>query len=154
MRPLFDFAGGSALGVWMRDSQYTFPAFEMLHLLGLGLLLGSVLLLNARFFGLGLKRQTPAEVASDLAPWTKLALILMVLSGIPLFAAKATDLWANDLPGYTAKMSLIVVGVLFHYFVQVPLAPADKVTRGRLAAGFSLLVWFGAALAGLSLEFL
>lgn len=154
MKPLFDFAGKSALGTWMSNSRYAFPAFEMVHLLGLGLLLGSVLLLNARFFGLGLRRQTTAEVAADLAPWTKLALLLMVLSGIPLFASKAPDLWNEELGTYTLKMSLIVVGVVFHYAVQVPLARSGNMTRGRAAAAFSLLVWFGAAVAGLSLEFL
>jgi hypothetical protein len=154
LKPFFDFAGESALGAWMRDSQYTFPAFEMVHLLGLGLLLGSVLLLNARFFGLGMKRQSLAEVAADFAPWTKLALVLMAISGAPLFASKAPDLWSEDLAGFTIKMSLIAVGVVFHYTVQTPLARAEDFARGRFAAAFSLLVWFGAAMAGLSLEFL
>ena len=138
----------------MRASQYAFPPVEMVHLLGLGLLLGSVLLLNARFFGLGMRRQTLAEVAADFAPWTKLALVLMVLSGIPLFAAKAPDLWDKDLVLYTTKMSLVVVGVVFHYAVLVPLARTENISRGQVAAIFSLLLWFGAAVAGLSLEFL
>ena len=154
MKPFFDFAGRSALGVWMRGSRYAFPAFEMTHLVGLGVLLGSVLLLNARFFGLGMKRQTLAEVAADFAPWTKVALILMVVSGIPMFASKAPDLWDNDLVGYIVKMSLIVVGVVFHYSVQAPLARAENLSRGRVAAALSLIFWFGAAVAGLSLEFL
>lgn len=154
MKPLFDFAGKSALGTWMSNSRYGFPAFEMVHLLGLGLLLGSVLLLNARFFGLGLRQQTAGEVAADLAPWTRLALVLMGLSGIPLFASKAPDLWSMELGAFALKMSLIVVGVVFHYGVQVPLARSENMARGRVAAAFSLLVWFGAAVAGLSLEFL
>ncbi len=138
----------------MSNSRYGFPAFEMVHLLGLGLLLGSVLLLNARFFGLGLRRQTAAEVASDLAPWTRLALVLMAFSGIPLFASKAPDLWSEELGTFALKMSLIVTGVAFHYWVQVPLARSGNSTWGRPAAAFSLLVWLGAAVAGLSLEFL
>jgi hypothetical protein len=154
LKPLFDFAGESTLGVWMRNSRYAFPAFEMVHLIGLGLLLGSVILLKARFFGLGMRRQKPSELAVDFAPWTKLALLLMLISGVPLFASKAPDLWREDLPGYTIKMSLIAVSVVFHYTVQVPLAMKENFGIGRLAAAFSLLTWFGAALAGLSLEFL
>ena len=140
------------MGVAMRDSRYASPAFEMVHLLGLGLLLGSVLILDARFFGLGMKRQTTAELAADFAPWTRLALILMVLSGIPLFTSKAPDLWNDDRTGFELKIVLLLVGVVFHYAVLVPAALADK--PARLAAGFSLLLWFGAALCGLSLEFL
>ena len=78
----------------------------------------------------------------------------MVLSGIPLFASKAPDLWREDLLGYTIKMSLITIGVIFHYSVQAPLARAENKSQGKKAAAFSLIVWFGAALAGLSLEFL
>jgi hypothetical protein len=154
LKQIFDLAGSSAMGLWMRDSRYAFPAFEMLHLLGLGLLLGSVLLLNARFFGFGMRRQTLTDVVTDFAPWTKLALYMMVLSGIPMFASKAPDLWVNDLTGFGIKMGLIAVGVVFHYAVQAPLARAENLTRGRVAAAASLFFWFGAAVAGLSLEFL
>ena len=154
MKPIFEFAGHSAMGEWMRNSRYAFPAFEMVHLLGLGLLLGSVLLLNVRFFGIGMRRQTTAELAADFAPWTKLALILMVLSGVPLFTSKAPDLWREDLAGFEIKMAVLAVVVLFHYRVQVPLARAENLSRGKLAAAFSLFCWFTAAMAGLSLEFL
>jgi uncharacterized membrane protein SirB2 len=138
----------------MRDSRYAFPAFEMAHLLGLGLLLGSVLILNARFFGMGMKRQSTAELAADFAPWTRLALIVMVLSGVPLFTSKAPDLWNEDRTGFELKIVLLVIGIVFHYTVLLPLARAQNLTRGKLAAAFSLALWFGAALCGLSLEFL
>ncbi|MEO8100417.1 MAG: DUF6644 family protein [Acidobacteriota bacterium] len=154
MKASFDFAAKSGFGTAIRDSRYAFPALEMVHLVGLGLLLGSILLFNARFFGFGMRRQTLREVAADFAPWTRLALILMVVSGIPMFAAKAGELWREDLAGFTVKMSLIAVGVVFHYSVQIPLAKAENVSRGRIAATVSLVVWFGAAIAGLTLEFL
>jgi hypothetical protein len=51
-------------------------------------------------------------------------------------------------------MLLVAIAVVFHYTVQVPLARANNLSRGRLAATFSLLVWFGAAVCGLTLEFL
>lgn len=154
MKAIFDFFGESALGVAIRNSRYAFPFIEMAHLLGLGMLLGSILLLNIRFFGFGLKREKVSEVAEDLAPWTRLSLILMAISGIGLFASKAPDLWDQDRDYFYLKMSLLAVGTLFHYFVQVPLARRENLTAGKLAAAVSLILWFGGALAGLSLEFL
>jgi hypothetical protein len=154
LKPLFQFAGHSTLGEWIRDSRYAFPAFEMVHLLGLGVLLGAMLLFNARFFGLGMRRQRLSELAEDFAPWTRLSLIVMALSGVPLFCSKALDLWDMDLANFTWKMSLIGFGVVWHYAVQVPLARREDAARGRWAAVVSLTAWFGAALAGLSLEFL
>jgi hypothetical protein len=155
LKALFYFAENSALGNWMRESKYTFPAFEMIHLLGLAVLLGSIVLLNVRFFGLGLNRLRLYEVAEDLAPWTRLSLVVMVFSGVPLFCAKAGELWGgDDFRAFTIKMCLIAFGVLFHYFVQVPLAKRERIIKGRAAAAISLCTWFGAAIAGLSLEFI
>ena len=150
----FRWAAGSALGLAMRDSRFAFPAAESLHLTGLGLLLGSVLLFNLRFFGFGMKRQTTAELAADFAPWTRLALLIMVVSGIPMFAMKAADLWEQDFATYATKMGLIAVVVVFHYAVQVPLARSGNLGWGKLGAAVSLGLWFGAAMVGLSLEFL
>ncbi len=154
MKAIFDFFGESALGVAIRNSRYAFPFVEMAHLLGLGMLLGSILLLNIRFFGFGLKREKVSEVAEDLVPWTRLSLILMAISGIGLFASKAPDLWEQDRDYFYLKMSLLALGTLFHYLIQVPLARKENMTAGKLAAVVSLILWFGGALAGLSLEFL
>jgi hypothetical protein len=154
LKAIFDFAGQSALGIWMRESRYNFPIFEMVHLLGLALLLGSIVLLNLRFFGIGLRRLRVSEVAQDLAPWTRLALMMMVFSGIPLFCSKAEDLWDDDPNAFFTKMSLILFGLVFHYAVQVPMARRENLSTGRAAAVVSLATWFGAAIAGLSLEFI
>lgn len=154
MKTFFEWASQSALGEAMRESSYGFPVAEMIHLTGLGLLLGAMIFFNGRFLGFGLKRQSTAELASDFAPWIRLGLILMLISGIPMFAMKAGDIWASDLATYSTKMGLIATAVLFHYLVQVPLARAGHMWRGMAGAAFSLILWFGAALAGLSLEFL
>lgn len=154
MQSFFEWASQSALGSAMRESQVAFPAAEMVHLIGLGLLLGSVLIFNARFLGLGMRRQTTAELAADFAPWTRLALLIMVVSGIPMFAMKAAELWHQDLATYATKMGLIAVAVVLHYLVQVPLARSGNFGWGKVGALLSLALWFGAAITGLSLEFL
>ena len=154
MKAIFDFFGESALGVGIRGSRYAFPVIEMVHLLGLGMLLGSILLLNVRFFGFGLKREKVSEVAEDLAPWTRLALIVMAISGVGLFASKAPDLWGDDRDGFYLKMTFIATATVFHYTVQLPLARKENLPAGKIAAAMSLMLWFGGALAGLSLEFL
>jgi hypothetical protein len=154
MKEFFDWAGHSPLGLWMRDSRYAFPGFETLHLIALAVLLGSIFFVNARFFGLGLRRQRVSDVAADFAPWIVTSLVVMAVSGVPLFCSKAPDLWEMDRIGFVWKMSLIAFGVVWHFGVVGRLARKDDLGRGRFAAGLSLLVWFGAAVAGLSLEFL
>jgi hypothetical protein len=151
---IFQTAEATSLGAAIRGSQYWFPLVESTHLMALGFLLGSVFLFNARFFGLGMRRQTPAEVAHDFTPWTRRALYLMAASGTLLFLAKAGELYAGKLREFQIKMTLIALAVVFHFTIQQRLARSSNMLLGRLAAAAALLMWFGAAVAGLTLEFL
>ena len=154
METIFHGAASTGFGETIRNSQYLFPLVESIHLLGLAFLLGSILIFNARFFGVGMTRQTVAEVAGDFSPWTRRALYVMAATGVPLFFAKAGDLYDAELPAFLIKMSLIALGVVWHFTVQLRLARAGSMAWGRVAAAAALCMWFGAAVAGLTLEFL
>jgi hypothetical protein len=154
MEAFFHGASATAAGEAIRNSRYLFPLFESIHLTALAFLLGSILIFNARFFGLGMRRQTLEEVAADFAPWTRRALYVMAVSGAALFLAKAGELYDTELTAFLIKMSLIAAAVVFHFAVQQRLARAGRVGWGRAAAAAALAMWFGAAAAGLTLEFL
>jgi hypothetical protein len=154
LQSFFEASSSTALGTALRNSLYWFPLVETTHLLALAFLLGSLLIFNMRFFGRGMRRQTPAEIQQDFAPWTRRALIVMAISGVLLFLAKAQDLYDMDLRGFLIKMTLIVAATIFHYAVQRPLARAGNMLWGRMTAALALCMWFGAAVAGLTLEFL
>src|SRR5690606_11822619 len=94
LESIFIWADRSALGELMRASRYAYPIAEMIHLLGLAVVLGSLLLQCSRLLGFGMHRQTAAEVTEDLGGWTSIGLVAMVLSGICMFASRAGDLYA------------------------------------------------------------
>ena len=62
----FEWCDATALGEAVRNSLWLFPAIEAVHLLGLCVLGGSLLVVDLRLLGLGLKRQTIAELAGQL----------------------------------------------------------------------------------------
>ncbi|HEY7389561.1 MAG TPA: hypothetical protein VH640_13690, partial [Bryobacteraceae bacterium] len=52
-RPYFEWAGNTWLGATVRDTIWAFPLIETFHLLALAILLGTVLIVNLRVFGIG-----------------------------------------------------------------------------------------------------
>jgi hypothetical protein len=55
---LFEWCEATAIGHAIKDSAWLFPVIEAGHLLGLCVLGGSLLVVDLRMLGLGLRRQT------------------------------------------------------------------------------------------------
>src|SRR5579871_5496667 len=51
----FEFLATTPVYTTVRGSSYLFPSFEVIHLLGLTLLLGSMVVINLRLLGLGMR---------------------------------------------------------------------------------------------------
>ena len=83
---------------------WAYPALEVIHLLGVALLLGNLTLLELRVFGLApeLPTQALARLSLGLAA---VGFGLAATSGLLMFATQAADLLANRL--FTLKMLLL-----------------------------------------------
>src|SRR5690348_11848203 len=82
--PFFEWCGNTWLGTTVRDNVWAFPVIETFHLLALAILLGSVLIVNLRAFGLGGSRASDPETAMQLEPWIVVSMAVLILSGIPM----------------------------------------------------------------------
>jgi hypothetical protein len=141
----------SALGATMRSTSWAYPTANLVHLLGLVLLIGPMLLLDLRLLGLGRQFALPA-VSAVLTSWAVAGLGLLLATGVLLFAADAAPLLGNDL--MRIKLLLIALGVanalLFRGLWSGRLADWDRrsPTVGRLQALGSALCWLAAASLG------
>jgi len=141
----------SALGAWMRGSPWAYPAVNLLHLLGLVLLVGPMLLLDLRLLGAA-RRFAPADVSAALTPWAVVGLVLLLGSGSLLFAADAAPLLGSPL--LQAKLACIALGVLnalaFRglWVRRLPRWDAHPPLAGRLQAALSLGLWLAAGTLG------
>ena len=99
---------------------------ESFHLLGLVVIGGSVLVVDMRLFGLGLRGQPVAQLARDAQRWLVGSLVVMLASGALLFTSEATKcyyhaaFWVKDVP---------TAGNLFTFTVRRKAAEADKPNR-------------------------
>ena len=145
----------SSIGSSIGEAKYTFALIETLHIMGLTVLLGTILAVDLSLLGMGRKWVTPAQLAKDLRWWTWGSLVLMIGTGIPLFLSEATRM-SRSFPLYY-KMIFLLLAILTHVTVHrsatKPGATADAWWNKPVAC-FSLLCWFGVALAGRAIAFL
>ncbi len=93
------------MGSGLATHPWAYPALEVVHIVGIALLLGNLLLLELRVFGLGLA--LPAEPLARLALSLSLAGFgLAAASGLLMFSTQPAELLANR--AFTLKMVLLL----------------------------------------------
>jgi Family of unknown function (DUF6644) len=136
--------------VAMRASPWMFPVIATVHLMGLAVVGGSVLLVDLRLLGLGLRRQPVALLARDAERWLIRGLFVMVATGILLFMCFATKYYY--LTFFWVKMAALCVVVVLTLSIRRKIALADEARvspmTSRLVAAISLMLWLTVALGG------
>ena len=141
---------------YISNHEFAFPALETVHLFGLALLLGTLLLLCLRLLGVILARQPVAELAGDLAPYTLSGLSLMLTTGVLMFVATAVRCYGNT--SFWVKMMFLTMALIFHfaYFRKLLRRDDESISpaRARSAALGTLVLWFAVGSAGRAIGFL
>ena len=149
----------SSLAEVMRHSLWTYPIVEIVHIVGFALLVGSVVLFDLRLLGFS-RTVSIRSLERHLLPWSWVALLLIVPSGVAMLSAHATDFAGN--PAFRVKLLLIafagVNALTFHNGVfrsvstwdqHQPTPPAVKAS-----ALLSLAIWLGVITCGRLIAYL
>src|SRR5579872_691412 len=147
-RPYFEWCGNTWLGSTVRDTVWAFPLIETFHLLALAILLGSVLIVNLRVFGLGKRFLPAAQMARQLEPWMLTSLGVLIASGIPMAFSEPIKCFESY--SFPIKMGLIVIGIACQFTIQRKWVMAGDASTGkaRLAAIASIVIWTAVGAAG------
>jgi hypothetical protein len=147
-RPYFDWAGNTWLGTTVRDTVWAFPLIETFHLLALAILLGTVLIVNLRVFGIG-KRFLPAsQLARQFEAWMLASIGVLIATGIPMAFSEPMKCFESY--SFPIKMGLIVLGIVSQFTIQrrwIMKGDADP-AKARIAAVISIFVWTAVGAAG------
>ncbi len=137
----------SKLATGIRDSLYLFPLIESFHVLGLGVVFGSIVIVDLRLLGIASIRRPFTRVTSDILRWTWAAFGWTATTGMLMFVTNANVYYHNLF--FRTKMALLALAGLnmvifeltsgrtvdrWHKDTAAPLA-------GRAAAVVSLLLW-------------
>ena len=145
----FEWCDASALGEWVRSSLWLFPVIEAVHLLGLCVLGGALLVVDLRLLGAGLKRQTIAELHAQMRPWLLAAVVVMGVTGLLLFLSEAVKCYYNQ--SFWVKITTLPIALLFTFTVRARVAHSgglDTSARTRAVGAASIALWFIVAAAG------
>lgn len=134
----------SALSVSLRASEWWYPLVNTLHIVGIALLIGPILILDWRLLRM---RASPAVsvLASVLLPTARGGFALAVLAGLLLFVARPLDYAFHTL--FQFKLGCIGLALLNIALLHRSAAWGIAVARNRpdwrvrLACGVSLMCW-------------
>jgi len=129
----------------LKTHSWAYPALEVVHIAGIALVIGNLVLLELRVFGLG--RALPArDLARLCLSLAGVGFGLVAASGLVMFATQATELLANR--AFTLKMVLLMLAgcnaAWFHG--RDSLVKMDNVARVLMVA--STLLWLAMAASG------
>lgn len=145
--PLFQWFEATNIGTVIRESIWLFPVIQCGHLLALAMLGGSVLVVDLRLLGLGLRDQPVDSLARKVHPWLIGSLVTIIGTGILMFLSEAQKCFYS--PPFWYKMTLLVAATLFTLTLRRRvLAGSGGPIRQRLTAAASLALWFGVAFSG------
>ena len=135
----------------MRSSAWFFPLIASIHLMGLALIGGALLVVDLRLLGLGLQHQPVAQVARDAERWLLVSLLVLLPTGLLQFMCFAATKYYY-LTAFWVKMAALSLALVFTFVVRRKVAMADE-TRinpvwSKLVALVSLSLWSTVAIAG------
>jgi Family of unknown function (DUF6644) len=141
--PLFQALEDSAIGEAIRNSLWMFPVIEAFHLVGLAVIGGAILVVDFRLLGLGLRSHSVSKLARDMQPWVIGSIVVMVLSGLPLFLSEAIKCYYSF--AFWTKMTALMLALAFTFTVRryVTSAPEGRYSPlGAKAVGLtSIALW-------------
>ncbi|MEP0323802.1 DUF2214 domain-containing protein [Bauldia litoralis] len=151
MESLLAAIGSSDIAAFIRGSRWVYPLINAAHILGVSLAVGTIIVLDARIFGIG--RSVPlSTVARFLIPFTVTGILLAVAAGLLLFSVKPHDYAGN--PVFQLKMALLVLALANATLLRrrsLHRAEADRVLIVGGAA--SLVLWTGVLFCGRLIAF-
>ena len=144
----------TAVAVSIRDSLYTFPVLESIHVVGLALVFGTIAILDLRLLGVASTDRPVSRLMADLLKWTWAAFAVTALTGGLMFSTNALVYFHNTF--FRAKMILLVLAglnmLVFELTARRTMAQWDaSATTPRVAkivATLSLVIWVGVIAAG------
>jgi hypothetical protein len=152
MRELTLWLASLPLSPILRRSTWAIPAMQTAHILSIGLLLASIVMLDLRIWGYS-RAQTLVESSRRFLPWIWASLVLLTVTGVLLMIAEPRRVLNGT---FQIKMILMLVAIVatipFHWALGRNSAKWDTTPGARawvgIFAGMILFLWVADTVAG------
>jgi hypothetical protein len=147
------------IGTSIRESLWTFPLIETVHLLALAFSVGIIVIVDLRLIGMAMKDVPVTEVFDRLQPVALKGFVINVATGLLLFWSEPMKCYMS--PYFRGKLvMLFFLGVnafLFSATTYKTVSSWDKAggtpAGARVAGWISLLLWAGVIVAGRAIAY-
>src|ERR1700704_5944692 len=109
-------------------------------------------MVDLRLLGIGMKKETPADLVKGTAPWTLAGLALVLISG-PLIFSSDPNLYLHNI-SFRFKITMLVLAIIYNYTIHRWVALRN--TSGPVAAlvgAVSLALWVSVIFGGIFIAF-
>ena len=152
MQAIISAIEGSAVNEWVLGSAWVWPILEIVHFVGLSLLLGSMLVVDLRLAGLF--RRIDLAATHRLLPWAAIGFVMNLVTGTLFVLGDPARYYANI--GFRFKMLLVLIAGLNALWFYLRINPVlrdwdphgDTPAVAKTIAVVSLATWAGVLLLG------
>lgn len=145
-------ASANPIGDALNNTEWAFPMLECFHIVAFAFSIGTIALVDLRLLGFGMKRQTAAGLAKDVAIWTLSGLTVVILSGVLIFMSDPVMYLYNK--SFRFKITALILAIIFNYTIHRKAVSVDPPpATGKLVAVISLLLWISVVAGGLFIAF-
>jgi hypothetical protein len=136
----------------LNGNEWSFPLLEIIHIAAFAVSVGTIAIVDLRLLGLGMRRQTSAQLVKDTELWTQLGLLLAVTSGMLLVTTDPASYLYN--PAFRFKMACLLAAIVYNYTWRRKVASAEhSAFGGRVTGGLSIALWLSVVFSGIFYAF-
>ena len=139
----------SAVALWVGESLWGYPFLLSLHVAGLAIIVGIVVILDLRLLGLFKALRVESFLPLMKFAWT--GFVINAVSGALLFTSQAS-FFVTNVP-FLLKISLIFAGAVITGILKHKIRNS-KGASCRALAVVSLIAWIGAIVSGRLIAYL
>jgi len=144
---LMEWLQATSWAVFIHQTKWAFTTIEVIHLIAIAAVLGSIAVVDLRLLGLASARRPFTELAREILPYTWAAFVLAAITGSLLFISQATQYFVT--PTFWGKMTIMAVAginmAIFEFITVRGVKEWDVKPNlplsARLAGGISLACW-------------
>jgi hypothetical protein len=154
LRALFEWVDSFPSSIALRESIYVSPWLLVIHVLGMCLVAGLVMMMDLRLLGVGNTRTAITQIQRRLFPWQMAGMAVSAITGLALVYAQPMRFYGNIF--FWEKMVMMALAganaMAFHYGTYRSVDEWDTSRNvpfgARLSGAVSLVLWSSVILSG------
>jgi hypothetical protein len=144
----------NAIADTLNDTEWLFALAECVHIGSFAVAIGSIALVDFRMLNLGLRKESSALILKYTEPWTLVAMVFVLFSGLALFLSQVSIYATNQ--AFPLKMYVLAAALIYNFTLHRKVAKMTDASAGvsKIAAIVSVLLWVSVVFGGIFTGFL